>query len=167
MNKLALKDHTIQLGHLDEEIQEIINLIRSYELPSDFFHWLTNGNYTKNILQENIYDNKHTRIVQYNIDNIPLFTGKVEVELDKFSQEAIKFIINDKRPLGDDNSRFLNFKIHRFSHTYTELHYTVVSKLYKQDEIVGSGWEIFELPALVKIYNKMEDPLRPWRSNYS
>lgn len=167
MNKLAQKDHIIQMGHLDEGIQEIINLIKSYELPSDFFQWLTNGNYTKSILQENIQQNKHTRIVQYCVEGVPLFTGKVEVEVDKFSQEAIKFIVNVKQPLGDDNSRFLNLKIHRFSHTYTELHYTVVSKIYKQDELVGSSWEIFELPGLVKLYNKMEDPLRPWRSNYS
>ncbi len=167
MNKLAQKDHIIQVGHLDEEIQEIINLIRSYELPSDLFQWLTDGNYTKNILQENTLHNKHTRIVQYGVDSIPLFTGRVELWFDHLSQEAIKFIVNDKRPLGNDNSKFLNFQVKRFSQTTTELHYTVVSKIYKQDTVIGSGWEIYELPELIKLYSKMEDPLRYWRSNYS
>ena len=44
------------------------------------------------------------------------------------------------------------------------MHYSIISHFHNGEELGGVGWEIFELPVIIQLYSKKNDPLRHWRN---
>lgn len=165
-NKASSDVLPAQIAPLDHETLETVYLINSYSLPADFFQWLSGGTFTQEIIQEKIADGKYTRMVQYSIDKVSLFTGRFELELSKFSKDAVKFLTSGKTPMASSFPKFSEVQKEPISKTHTDLHYTIISTVYNQNQCAGFCWEIFELPLITAFYSKMDDPLRHWRRDY-
>ena len=166
MNKLFSDGISIQKGPLDQETLEMIYLINSYALPADFFQWLSNGTFTQNVIQEKITGGRYTRIAQYMIDTISVFTGRIELDLNKLSKDVVKFLTSGRTPIISSVPEFSETEKEPVSKTSTDLHYTIISNLYSKNQLTGYCWEIFDLPPIVQLYSKIDDPLRHWRNGY-
>ena len=64
---MATTAHTLHIGQLDSETHEIIDLIDSYALPADFFHWLSEGTFTPKLITEKMQGQRYTRMSQFYI----------------------------------------------------------------------------------------------------
>ncbi len=166
MNKLFSDGLSIQTSPLDNETLEMIYLINSYSLPADFFQWLSNGTFTQHVIQEKTTEGRYTRIVQYSIHTISVFTGRIELDLSKFSKDTIKFLTSGKTPIVSSLPEFSELQKEPISKTCSELHYTIISNFYNKNQCAGFCWEIFDFPPIIQLYNKMDDPLRHWRNGY-
>ncbi|MGD0665333.1 MAG: hypothetical protein ABSA17_06340 [Rhabdochlamydiaceae bacterium] len=164
MCKVDIAAQSLQVGHHDPETYEIIELINSYVHPADFFLWLSGASFTEKVLHEAVADRKLTKISQYYIRDSLVFTQRAEFDLRKFPKDAIQFLMNGKMPIISSIPGFTKFGKQPYSRISTELHYTVISRLCILDEPAGSSWEIYELPRIIEIYKKMDDPLRSWRN---
>ena len=153
----------IPIGHLDSETYEIINLINTYDLPGDFFSWISGGNFTTKVLKEETLAGTYKRISQYYIDDAIVFTGNGEFDLNKLSKEAIQVLTSSFSPIKRNTPGFDLINRRIVTQTSTELHYTVIANLYENDLLVGYAWEIYELKKLIQFYEKINDPLRYWR----
>ncbi|MGD0665334.1 MAG: hypothetical protein ABSA17_06345 [Rhabdochlamydiaceae bacterium] len=163
MCKQAVATQSVQIGLLENETQEIIDIIDSHTLAADFFHWLSKGSFTQQIIYEKFYEGKYTRIIQYYIKDLVVYTGRGEFELNKFPMEAIQFLTSKKVAIDSTTPEFSKFKKEPVSKVSTDEYYTVISRLCNKDELAGFAWEIYELPRIVEIYSKLGDPLRYWR----
>jgi hypothetical protein len=163
MVKSSSAPKLLQVGHLENEIYEIIGIIDAYSFPADLFQWLSPSTFTQKIVQEEVFDGKYSRISQYYIQDFLVFTGKAEFKLNKIPKEATQFLTSGKTPIFASAGGFANLKKVQFSKVCTDLHYTVISHLYNNEELAGFCWEIFELPVIIQLYSKMDDPLRYWR----
>jgi hypothetical protein len=156
---------SVQIGYLDNNAHEMIELIQHYTFPADFFRWLTDGKFTFKILQERVQKGKYYRIVQYYVEDDLIYTGKVEYDLDKASKETVHFFTKKGIPIDASIPEFGNLSKQLITSVSVDLHYTSVSSILVKGEIVGFLWAIFELPQLIKLYNQMNDPMRHWRKS--
>lgn len=153
----------IPIGPLETETYEMINLINTYEMPADFFAWISGGTFRSKLLKEEISPGMYKRIAQYYIGNTLVFTGNGEFDLKKLPKEMIQNLTSSVTPIKQSIPGFDSLTRKIMTETSTELHYTVVAHLYLKNELVGYSWEIFELKKLIALYAKMNDPLRYWR----
>lgn len=156
---------TIQIGSIDREIYEVIELINSYSLPANFIQWLSNGIYKYKLLLEKIVQDKYTRFGQFHIEDELIFTGRVEFELNKLSKDMVQFLTSKKLPIDMTRPEMVHFKKEPVSKVTTEFHYTIISRFLKNEQPIGFSWEIYELPGIVKLYNSLQDPLRYWKQS--
>jgi hypothetical protein len=70
MCKQAVATQSVQIGLLENETQEIIDIIDSHTLAADFFNWLSKGSFTQQIIYEKFYEGKYTRIIQYYVKDL-------------------------------------------------------------------------------------------------
>jgi len=159
----------VQIGYLDNDAHEIIDLINLHDLPADFLQWLSKGNLSYNIVQEQLSEGKYTQLSQYSIQNALVCTERVEFDLKYLNSQAIQLLTQTKLPLLSNkvSSQFGLGEVKKevISKISTELHYTVISQLCNKDEPFCFSWEIYELPKIIDLYNKLNDPLRYWRNN--
>lgn len=161
---MATTAHTLQIGQLDSETHEIIDLIDSYALPADFFHWLSDGTFTPKLITEKMQTGRYTRMSQYYIQNSLVFTGRGDFNLSKLSKDMVQLLTSKKTPIVSTMPEILNLKKEVTSRVCTDLYYTIISQITNKDEHVGFAWEIYELPEIIKLYNSKNDPLRHWRN---
>jgi hypothetical protein len=160
---MATAAQTVQIGHLDSETREIIDLIDSYALPADFFHWLSNGSFTQKLMTEKLQTDRYTRMGQFYVQSSLVFTGRSDYNLSKLPKDMVQFLTSKKTPMSSNMPESLNLKKEVASRICTDLYYTVISQFINKDENVGFSWEVYELPEIVKIYDNLNDPLRHWR----
>jgi hypothetical protein len=164
MSGMATATNSVQIGYLDSEMLEVIELINSYVLPADFFLWLSNASFTQKLMQEKIHEEKYTRISQFYIQNSLVFTGRAEFNLRSLPKETVQFLTSKKLPMITSIHECLKFRKSPISQVSADLYYTVISQLVHKDENIGFAWEIYELPEIIKIYNNLHDPLRHWKN---
>lgn len=164
MNKQNSLPHISQIGPLDSETHEIIELIDAYPFAADFFKWLSTDPFTQKILIEDIFEDKYTRVTQYFVGGSLVFTGKAEFKIHKLPKEAAQFLTSGKVPIDTSSDGFTSVKKVQVSKLYTEMHYSIISHFHNGEELGGVGWEIFELPVIIQLYSKKNDPLRHWRN---
>ena len=155
----------IQMGLIESETHEIIELINSYTMPADFFQWLSGGSFDFKILQQEIEDGKFKRISQFHIGSSLVFTGRVEINTESFSKETIQFLANANTPFLSSSPALSRVRVDRVSKIMSETYYTTISNLLNLKEPAGVSWEIYELPQIIQIYKKLADPLRHWRNS--
>ena len=157
------KNHQIITSSaLEEDVINLIEFIDNYPLPANFVHWISDGDFTSRLIQDQPVSGHHSRIVQYYVKEILIFTGKAEFYLDKINKNISHIFKNKQTPIYQANISEIEKR--QISKTVADPYYTVISHLNEKDEIVGMSWEIYELPALVAIYRKKNDPLKYWRS---
>lgn len=154
---------TLQIGQLDSEAREIIDLIDSYALPADFFQWLSNGSFIHRLINEKLHTERYTRVGQFYVQNLLVFTGRADFHVNKLPKDVVQFLTSKKTPLNSDMPECVNLKKEVVSRISTDLYYTVISQFTSKGENVGFTWEIYELPEIVEIYSGLNDPLRHWR----
>lgn len=155
---------TVQADLLDEDYFDLIDLIDSYPVSTNFTEWLSGGNYTQEIIDQNYIGNKYLRVAQYKIHNTVIFTGKHEFYLNKLRKDFIKKITQRVVELPVDYLQSIGFKKEKIARIAAETYYTVISRCYIREELVCLSWEIYELPAIHKIYKEKKSPLEYWMS---
>jgi hypothetical protein len=165
MPNLSIVPELIPVGSLDPETYEMIHLINSFDMPANFFRWLSSGDFTAKVIAEEILTGKYKRIVQYHIQDSLVLTGNGEFDLNRLPKEAIQKLTAGVTPISRELPGFENLQRRIMTQISTELHYTVVAHLYMKEELVGFSWEIYELKKLIELYEHMNDPLRYWRKN--
>jgi hypothetical protein len=161
MKPVALITHT---ESLDSELLDLIDLIDTYHISSNFCDWLSEGQYQQHLIYENYQPNKYIRITQYTINDMMVFTGKHEFYLNKLDITFRKKITS---PIVDISASYLEsigFRKKKIARIAAESSYTVVSQNYIQDDLIALSWEIYELTALQKIYTARKGPLKYWMS---
>ena len=154
-----------QIGYLDSEAHEIIELINNYPHPFDFLQWLTDGKAEYRILQERLEEGKYTRISQSYLKDTLVFTGRIEYNVCKAPKETVQFLTKARKPIDSTMPEVAKFRKQPAASVSEDLHYTVISSLFVNEESIGFSWDIFELPPIIKLYHKMNDPLRHWRKS--
>lgn len=155
----------IQIGPVEEENLEIIDLIHSFKLSADFAHWITEGRFIQKILQDHLVNGKYTRIFQYHLDGVVFFNGTKEIYLDKMNKAMFDNIVKNRTPFYEDDLFFSQVQKTNLSNVIAEPYYNMISHLYMMGQHVGTSWEIYELSRLVRIYQQKDDPIRYWRKN--
>ncbi len=163
MFQLSAAQQIISVGVLDDETYEMINLIDSYPFPADFYTWLSRGNMTHQVIQDEISNGKYKRIDQYYIENTLIFTGKSEINLGQISKDGIQNLTREKKLISQSTEGLEKLSRKPMTKISTELHYTIVAHFYNRELAAGFSWEIFELTRIIEMYNEMNDPLRYWR----
>lgn len=154
----------MQIGLVEAESREIVNLIDSYSSAEKFISWIADEKYEKKTIQNHLSENIYSRIVQYYVNQILVFTEKSELFLDRMNNENAKQLtaIASSRQLVS----FAELKTDKkhISKVLADPYYNIVSYVYEKDEVCGISWEIYELLRLVKVYKGKADPLRYWRT---
>ncbi len=149
---------------LESEYFDLIDLIDTYHVSTNFSDWLSDGKYKQSLIYENYVANKYLRITQYTIQDVLIFTGKHEFYLDKLDKDFIKKIT---RPIVDLSATYLeslSFKKQKIARIAAESYYTVISRCYIRGELIALSWEIYELPTILKIYKEKKSHLEYWMS---
>lgn len=155
----------LQIGYIDEERFEMVDLIHSYQLSADFAHWITQGKFEQTILQEQSESGKYTRVMHYQFDNCIFFNGRGEFYETSLSAEMFKAVMKIPTPYYSSHPDYQSIYKSYISKVITENCYSTIAQLKMGDEMIGMAWEIYDLPFLIKLYRKKMDPLRYWRNS--
>jgi hypothetical protein len=154
----------IQADLLDEEYFDLIDLIDSYPVSTNFAHWLSGGDYSQDLISQNYVGHKYLRVTQYKIHEDVIFTGKHEFYLNKLSKDFIKKATNRVVDLPMEYLAKIGFRKEKIARIAAETYYTVISRCYVKEELVALSWEIYELATILKIYKEKKTPLEYWMS---
>jgi hypothetical protein len=154
-----------QVGFVKEEALEIIDLVNNFVSSADFAQWVTDGRFAHTIIKEGIEDGKYARASQYDLDGSIFFNGRGEFCIDLMPRKAIKALMQNHSPIYSSDPSYEGVVKTSISKTIAEPYYTVISQLHVKTEVVGTVWEIYNLPRLIKIYKNKDDPIRYWRNS--
>jgi len=146
-----------QVGPVEEKTLELVDLIDSYNLATDFAHWISDGEYTCTVLKEHSEQGKYTRIVQFRLGDCIFFNGTGEFFTDRMDADMILTLTKTSASIHSNSARFAKLKKINISKVISDPYYTVVSRFYANNEIAAASWAVYNLPRLVKIYNKKHD----------
>lgn len=152
-----------QLGYLDPEMLEIVDLIHQFTTSADFADWITDGNFKNVILDHKLLNGEYKRLYQYELNGDSFFNGKTQIETENLPKEIIHSL-NEKLPIATQNPVFSEVSKSNISRVIAEPFYTVISQCFHRKAYAGMVWEIYNLEQLVKIYKTKKDPLRRWRN---
>lgn len=156
---------TLQTDLLDSDYFDLIDLIDSYDISTNFSEWLSGGNYSQQLIYQNYMGPKYLRVTQYAIQDSVIFTGKHEFYLDKLDKDYIQKITHRTVHLSADYLQEIGFRKEKIARIAAETYYTVISRCYIKNELIALSWEIYELPAILKIYKEKENHLKYWMSD--
>lgn len=139
---------------LQDEEREIISLIESYPFTADFCEWITNGESIYTILHEHLGEGQYTRVIQYSRGDSIFFKGNGILYTDKLKKETIKALIQNRSPLRAQGLPSCPLKKQVISKIIAAPYYHRISQLYNKNELIGTLWEAYDLPCLVKYYRQ-------------
>lgn len=155
---------TVQADSLESELFDLIDIIDSYHVSTNFCDWLSDGQYQQHLIHENYQSNKYIRMTQYTIEDLMVFTGKHEFYLNNLDNTFIKKITS---PIVDVSASYLEsigFHKKKIARIAAESSYTVISRNYIKEDLIALSWEIYELQSIQTIYNDKKNPLKYWMS---
>lgn len=154
----------IQTSFVEEESFEIVDLIHNFTTSADFAEWVTGSQFQTIIPHSYIADNKYTRTYLYNFEETNFFHGKFEIQTERLGNQTIQAFVNQV-PIHSNVEHYSAISKKNISRILAPIYYTIISQLVLNNEPIGMVWEVYNLPQLIKIYNKKNDPLRYWRNN--
>lgn len=163
MNLVALN---IQGDSLESELLDLIDLIDSYHVSSNFCAWLSDNQYKQNLVHEDYQPTKYLRMTQYMINDILVFTGKHEFYLNNLDPTFRKKISSPHVDVPAGYLESIGFHKNRIARIASESSYTVISRNYIKNDLIALSWEIYELYPILKIYNEKQSPLKYWMSKH-
>lgn len=161
MNPIALN---VQGDSLESEFLDLIDLIDSYHVSSNFCDWLSDSQYKQHVIHEDYQAAKYLRITQYTIGGILVFTGKHEFYLNNLDPTFRKKICSAHVDVPASYLESIGFHKKKIARVASESSYTVISRNYIKEDLIALSWEIYELQPILKIYNEKKNPLKYWMS---
>ena len=151
-----------QVGDAEEGFLEIFDLIQEFQSIDGFSSWITNQKFENVIYKNEVMHGKYTREWAYASKKRSFFFGKLEFEEDKVPKD-IKIQLLCFNSSFCEIQRRLRLEKLLIHSLLAESHYTVMSYIVHKGLIIGTGWEIYSLSTLLKLYEQKQDPLRYFR----
>lgn len=160
--QLQLNNRVLQSGLIEEEFLEIFDLIQEFPSAEDFASWITHQKFTCLVYKNEINDGTYSRGWEYTIENTSFLSGKLELDIKQIPKDLEKSLLTLNSPFcrTEPPLRIEKLNIHSI---LTEFHCTVLSHAVYKDLVIGNFWEVYDFSTLLKLYNKMQDPMRYWR----
>ncbi|MGD0665332.1 MAG: hypothetical protein ABSA17_06335 [Rhabdochlamydiaceae bacterium] len=152
--------------------QELLDIIHRFKASTFFFHWLANEEIIVKVLKKHLDEKVYEGILEYYLDEIKIFSvggqykcppKKEKIHLHGTHPETAppvaKFYFYDKAHFVDFVPDLNKMEKIELSHTLDDSNYTVISELFLDKNLVGSIWEIYDLPNLLKVYQARKEKL--------
>ena len=151
-----LNPYSLNINTSENDLQEIVDLIESYRITSDFLYWLSDDECKRYSVFKEMNKETDVRVVQFYIDNFLVLTMRSELFLRKVAAETFPILTARAIPSLD---QILSCKIRKdpISKIVAAPYYYVISRVYQEEEECGVVWDIFELPRLAAIYKTRKD----------
>ncbi len=134
--------------------KEIIDTIHRFTSCSHFFLWLGKDDLVTKILRHHLTHRTFEGLGDYFMDELKIFSGGCSFLLEHIP-ESFKNELHAKKPgLSHYLSSLEIMKKEPESCTLDGPNYTVIFKIYFQNTLCGSSWEIYDLKNLIKVFKK-------------
>ncbi len=134
--------------------KEIIDTIHRFTSCSHFFLWLGKDDLVTKILRHHLTHRTFEGLGDYFMDELKIFSGGCSFLLEHIP-ESFKNELHAKKPgLSHYLSSLETMKKEPESSTLDDPNYTVIFKIYFQNTLCGSSWEIYDLKNLIKVFKK-------------
>ncbi len=140
-------------GHYDS----LVPLIDGQEKVPEFIHWISDGNYERNTIHDQLIDGKHTRISMFYVDNLLVLTARSEINFKLASSETIHFLNQTQNNDPILIAPPLKLERNIISKVVCEPYYNIICQLVEKTVVVGTMWEIYELPHLWTAFLKKNE----------
>lgn len=139
---------------IEEGYRVLVQCIDDQEKTPDFVECISDGNYQRNIIHDQIMDGKHTRISMFYIDSLLVLTCRSEISVEMASGDTLQFVNQTKSNEPICFSPIFKLEKNIISKVICDPYYNTISQLIEKNVVLGMLWEIYELPALWKAYSK-------------
>lgn len=143
------------------DFDQIIQIILSFALSTEFFYWLAQDDLENRIIFEKIHDGIYERIGEYYIDTLRVFDGGGKFYLDKISESMNLRLSTEKELFYALLPELRRLEKKTVSEHRNGCYYTVVSDFYYKGKACGNSWEIYDLPKIIQIYKTKKAPKKP------
>ncbi len=140
------------------DFDQMIELIHSFSLSTEFFYWLAQNELENKIIYEKVHDGIYERISEYYIHDLRVFDGGGKFYLAKISDKLKHNLTHEKELFYALLPELANLEKKTVSQHLNGCYYTVVSDFYYKGQACGSGWEIYDLPKVIQIYKIKKAP---------
>jgi hypothetical protein len=140
------------------DFDQMIELINSFALSTQFFYWLAQNELQNRIILEKLQDRTYERIGEYCIDGMRIFDGGGKFYLDKISDKFSQHLSNEKELFYALLPELTELEKKVVSEHLNGSYYTVVSDFYYKGQACGNCWEIYDLPKVIQIYKSKKAP---------
>ncbi len=142
---------------IEEGHHILVQGIDRQEKTPQFIDLISNGNYQRNVIHDLLVDGKHTRISMFYIDNLLVLTARSEIDVEIASGETVHFLNQSQNNDPIQLPPVLRLERNAISKVVCDPYYNIISQLVEKSVVVGTMWEIYELPNLWKAYLKKQD----------
>lgn len=139
---------------------QMIELIHSFSLSTEFFYWLAQNELENRIIYEKVRDGIYERVGEYYIRDFRVFDGGGKFYLAKISDQFKEYLINEKELFYALLPELAKLEKKTVSQHMNGCYYTVVSDFYYKGQACGNCWEIYDLPKIIQIYKIKKAPTR-------
>lgn len=135
-------------------LEQMIEMIDHFNFSTQFFYWLVQDDLQISHIVEKIDEETYERIVEYRADNLQIYYGRFHVYLSRINSELHEMMKTKNMPPSFFLKELVELEKTKSAEVKTEFNYTIISQLFYHGQLCGSSWEIFELPNIIKIYEK-------------
>src|SRR5690242_4153425 len=144
----------INLPNEELSYKEIIETIHRFISCSHFFLWLGKDDLVTKIMRHHLTDKIFEGLGDYFMDDLKIFSGGCSFLLEQVP-ESFKNELQAKKPGLSHHLSSLELMDKRpESCTLDGSNYTVVFKIFFQNNLCGSSWEIYNLKNLIEVFKK-------------
>ncbi len=147
------------LTEKDYPYKTIIDLIHQFPLSTQFFQWLLNDELVIHILLEKVHNNLFERIAEYKYGDKRVFSIGGQFKLNEISKEFFDALIEERHSFYNLIPYLERLEKREIAQSSEGANYTVISQFYDKSRLCGGGWEIYDLNALLQIYNSRKASL--------
>lgn len=138
----------------NNNFDDIIGTITSFEFSTDFIDWISNGNFVFSILSETNNSRTYTRSIQFTVRNMTVLNGIIKILKNSVANDIFHDLLRTRKPIGryitlNPEARlskhivFKNVKSHR---------YHIISNICYRDRTCGHCSEVFNLDYLSGLF---------------
>lgn len=137
----------------------IIDLIHHFPLSTQFFQWLLKDELVMHILSEKVHHNLFERIAEYKYEDRRLLSIGGQFKLNEISKDFLDALVEEWHSLYNLLPYLEKLEKREIAQSIEGSNYTVISQFYNKTQLCGGGWEIYDLNALLQIYNSRKASL--------
>jgi hypothetical protein len=134
------------------DAKEMIEIINSFVLNTEFFHWLAKDDF----FYKSLYEMRSSALFEYmgecHIQNRQVSTIWGSFLLHRTSKHFCSLLSKPKVEPFHILSELKQLEKKSISSIETESTYTIVSELFYRGQRCGNCWEIFEFGPLIQVY---------------
>ena len=148
--------------------QKMVEIIQQFKASTLFFYSFAKDDIDIKLLVEKMHATLYEAVLEYYLDGLKVFTIGGQFSFPVVPEEVKNYTTDAANP----NKKFYFFSLTAFINAGPKLskmekvvvsqildgdNYTAVFQLYFENELAGSGWEIYHLPELTAAYLKRKE----------